>query len=80
MSEEALESRVGVTVKAYSKNQAGFEVERRDDGHYYITKIPPSNKSIGVGDRILEINGTSFSNFKSAQHANNLFDTFRLEV
>lgn len=70
-----------LTIKRNTKKRIGFEVELRDDGHYYITKIPVGHKcSAAVGDRVIEINGTPRSEFEGVDHANELFDTFRLEV
>lgn len=71
---------LNVVVKRKGKKKAGFEVELRDDGFYYITKVPPKCKAVGVGDRVLEINGTKRSEFSDENHANDLFDTFRLEM
>ena len=71
---------ISVTVKRKSKKKAGFEVERRDDGFYYITKVPKTCKKVGVGDRVLEINGTVFEEFENEEHANELVESFRLDV
>lgn len=78
MSEVGL---INVTIKRKSKKKAGFEVEKREeDGFYYITKVPKNCTKIGVGDRVLEINGTMHKDFKSQTNANDLVDTLRLEV
>ena len=77
---DVVEASVHITVKRKSKKKIGFEVELRDDGRYYITKVPAKCKSIGVGDRVLEINGTKHLEFKNETNANGLIDTFRLEV
>jgi hypothetical protein len=69
-----------ITIKRKSKKKIGFEIELSDDGHYYITKVPAKCKSIGVGDRVLEINGTKHLEFKNETNANELIDSFRLEV
>jgi hypothetical protein len=40
------------------KKDDRFEVEKRSDGFFYITKVPKNcdaQTSIGVGDRVLEI-------------------------
>jgi hypothetical protein len=74
------EASLHITVKRKSKKKAGFEVELGDDGHYYITKVPTKCKSLGVGDRVLEINGTKHLEFKNEANANELIDSFRLEV
>ena len=71
---------INVTIKRNSKKKAGFEVEKRKDGYYYITKVPKSCTKIGVGDRVLEINGTTQDEFKSEKNANDLVDTIRLDV
>lgn len=74
------ETVLDVTIKRKSNKKAGFEVEQREDGFYYITEVPFGFKNIGVGDRVMEINGTSYLNFKDRKHANDLIDCFRLEV
>lgn len=71
---------INVTIQRNSKKKAGFEVERRNDGFYYITKVPKNCIKIGVGDRVLEINGTMQEDFKSQKNANDLIDTIRLDV
>lgn len=71
---------LNVTVKSKGKKRSGLEVELRDDGHYYISKVPKGFNSCSVGDRILQINGTEFHKFKSAKHANFLIDTLQMEV
>jgi len=73
-------SSLNLTIKRKSNKKAGFEVEQQEDGFYYISKVPKNCKKIGVGDRVLEINGTMHSDFKSAANANDLVDSFRLEV
>jgi len=73
-------SSLNLTIKRRSNKKAGFEVEQQEDGFYYISKVPKNCKKIGVGDRVLEINGTMHSDFKSAANANDLVDSFRLEV
>jgi hypothetical protein len=74
------EAMLSINVKRKSKYQSGFEVDLRDDGHYYIIKVPPGHKEIGVGDRVVSINGTSFPSFKDEKHANDLIDILKLEV
>jgi len=71
---------INVTIKRKSSRKAGFEVEQAEDGFYYITKVPPKCTKIGIGDRVLEINGTMHDDFKSQNNANALVDSFRLEV
>lgn len=71
---------MSVTIKRNSKKKAGFEFEKRRDGYYYITKVPKNCKKIGVGDRVLEINGTGHAEFKNEKNANDLVDSIRLEV
>jgi len=80
MSEYDGDGHVSVTIKRNSKKKAGFEVEKRRDGFYYITKVPKNCKKIGVGDRVLEINGTMHDEFKNERNANDLVDSIRLEV
>lgn len=75
------DGQINVTIKRKSAKKAGFEVEKREeDGFYYITKVPKNCKKIGVGDRVLEINGTLHGDFKSQTNANDLVNSFRLEV
>lgn len=74
------EAVLDVTIQRKSKKKAGFEVEQKEDGFYYITKVPSGFTKIGVGDRVMEINGTTYPNFKDKKHANDLIDCFRLEV
>jgi hypothetical protein len=74
-----------ITIKRKTKEKKKddrFEVEKRSDGLFYITKVPKNcaAQTIGVGDRVLEINGTKYSNFKNQKNANSLLDSFRLEV
>lgn len=76
----AADEHINVTIQRRSKKKAGFEVERRKDGFYYITKVPKSCTKIGVGDRVLEINGTMHQDFKNQTNANDLVDSFRLDV
>ena len=76
----AADEHVNVTIQRKSKKKAGFEVERRKDGFYYITRVPKSCTKIGVGDRVLEINGTMHQDFKNQTNANDLVDSFRLHV
>ncbi len=71
---------ITVTIKRKSKKKAGFEVEKRSDGFYYITKTPKRCTKISVGDRVLEINGTSSEDFKSQENANDLVDTLRIDL
>mmetsp|Transcript_25464 Transcript_25464/g.70126 ORF Transcript_25464/g.70126 Transcript_25464/m.70126 type:complete len:343 (-) Transcript_25464:700-1728(-) len=72
---------LNVVIKRKSKKTLGFEVEKREeDGFYYITKVPPNCKTVGVGDRVLEINGTTHLNFKNEKNANSLVESIRLDV
>jgi hypothetical protein len=71
---------LNITVKRKSSKKIGFEVELASDGHFYLTKVPPGHKSSAIGDRVLEINGTPYHEFKNEVNANELFDTFRIEV
>jgi hypothetical protein len=77
---DVAEAILNITVKRKSKKKSGFEVEKREDGHYYITKVPPGYKSIGVGDRVIDINGTDYLDFGNEKNANDIFDSFRLAV
>jgi len=82
MSEDgSSDGQINVTIKRKSAKKAGFEIEKREeDGFYYITKVPENCKKIGVGDRVLEINGTLHADFESQTNANDLVNSFRLEV
>eukprot|EP00536_Pseudo-nitzschia_multiseries_P015188 jgi/Psemu1/217153/e_gw1.835.8.1 len=71
---------MNVTIKRKSKKTSGFEVEKGEDGFYYVTKVPPKCKTIGVGDRVLEINGTTHTQFKTSKNANTLIESIRLDV
>eukprot|EP00934_Nitzschia_sp_Nitz4_P006312 Nitzschia sp. Nitz4//scaffold183_size43938//15766//16125//NITZ4_007267-RA/size43938-augustus-gene-0.70-mRNA-1//1//CDS//3329539605//6302//frame0 len=68
-----------VTIKRSSKKQS-YTVEKRSDGHYYITSVPSSKSSIKEGDRVLEINGIPSSEFKSEKAANDLFERVILDI
>ena len=50
------------------------------DGYYYLTAVPSKKSSIQPGDRILEINGVNYKNFKSEKKANELFDMLILDI
>lgn len=69
-----------VHVKRNSKKRSGYEVEKRPDGYYYVSAVPSAKSSIQPGDRVLEINGVKYTNFKTAQKANALFDMMVLDV
>ena len=71
---------ISLTIKAKGKNKSGLQVELRGDGHYYISKVPRGMKDCAVGDRVLEINGARFTRFKNERHANELIDTFQLQM
>jgi len=72
-----------ITIKRQSqKKTSGFEVtQNKNDGHYYISKVPKYfNNGIQIGDRVLNINGTHFLDFQNEQNANDLIETFQLEL
>ena len=71
---------INVTVNRKSKKKPGFEVEQRSDGFFYIIKVPKNCTKISVGDRVLEINGTSAEEFKSEENANDLVDSLRIDM
>lgn len=72
---------ISVTIQRRSKKKELFKVEKREeDGFYYITKVPKNCTNIAVGDRVLEINGTMFTDFKSETNANDLVDSLKLDV
>ncbi|OEU22100.1 hypothetical protein FRACYDRAFT_267156 [Fragilariopsis cylindrus CCMP1102] len=69
-----------VHVKRNSKKKSGYEVEKREDGFFYVTSVPSKKSSIQPGDRLLEINGIKYTEFKTVKRANDLFDTMVLDV
>ena len=75
-----MDSPLSFTVKANGRQKSGLQVELRKDGHYYVKKVPRGTKDFAVGDRVLEINGVKFDRFKDAKHANELIDTFQLQM
>ena len=71
---------ISLNIKAKGKSKSGIQVELRDDGHYYISRVPRGMKDCAVGDRVLEINGTKFPRFKNERYANDLIDSFQMEM
>ena len=69
-----------VKITRASKKPVGFEIEQREDGHYYIAAVPSKKASINVGDRVVEINGVPASEFKNEKKANKLFEKLVMEV
>lgn len=69
-----------VHVKRNSKKKSGYEVEKRSDGYYYVTAVPSPKSGIQPGDRVMEINGVKYTDFKTTQKANALFDMMVLDV
>jgi hypothetical protein len=51
-----------------------------DEWFTLVTTVPTKKSSIQSGDRILEINGVGYLDFKSAKKANELFDMLILDV
>ena len=47
---------------------------------YLVTAVPSKKSSIQPGDRVLEINGVSYKDFKNEKKANDLFDMLVLDV
>jgi predicted metalloprotease with PDZ domain len=45
-----------------------------------VTAVPNKKSSIQPGDRILEINGVGYLDFKTAKKANELFDMLIVDV
>jgi len=81
MTDGNLDGVIDVLIKRKSTKNHGFDIERREeDGFYYITKVPRNCTEIGVGDRVLEINGTIFEDFQDEKDANDLIDCTLLEV
>jgi hypothetical protein len=74
------EQEMRVHIKRNSKKKCGYEVELRDDGFYYIKSVPSKTSSAKPGDRVLEINGVKYTEFKTAKTANNLLDMLVLDV
>lgn len=69
-----------VLIKRPAKKKVGFEVEKRKDGYYYVTAVPSKKSSIQPGDRVLEINGVPYTDFKDTKMANELFEKLVLEI
>ena len=67
-------------VQRKSSIAPGFEVELKNDGFYYVSKVPPGFKAMQVGDLVLEINGAKYSDFQDSRHANELIDSIQLSV
>ena len=51
-----------------------------DDFFFLVTSVPSKKSSIQPGDRLLEINGIKYTEFKTVKRANDLFDTMVLDV
>jgi hypothetical protein len=75
-----MEDPIALTIKARGKNKSGLQVKLREDGYYYISKVPRGMKDCAVGDRVLEINGVKSDRFKNEGSANDLIDSFQLEM
>jgi hypothetical protein len=45
-----------------------------------VTAVPSKKSSIQPGDRVLEINGVSHTDFKTEKKANDLFDMLILDI
>jgi hypothetical protein len=45
-----------------------------------VTVVPPKSSSIQPGDRVLEINGVPYTEFKNEKSANELFEKLVLDV
>ena len=45
-----------------------------------VTAVPSKKSSIQPGDRVLEINGVPYTEFKDAKTANELFEKLVLEI
>jgi hypothetical protein len=67
-------------VRIQRPGASGFAAAKRSDGNFYITQVPKGYTKLSVGDRILDINGVSHDKFRHARHANELLDSFQLEV
>jgi hypothetical protein len=75
------EAKLEITIKRESKKKSGFEVQKnKDDGYYYVSKVPKGHTKVRVGDRVLNINGISFQGFRNTKHANSIIESLRLEV
>jgi hypothetical protein len=59
---------------------SGFAAAKGSDGYFYIKQVPKGYTDVSVGDRILDINGVSQDNFRNARHANELLESFQLEM
>ncbi|KAG7362784.1 hypothetical protein IV203_026144 [Nitzschia inconspicua] len=69
-----------IEIKRNSKKKSGYEVEKRDDGFFYITAVPSKKSSIQPGDRVLEVNGVKHTEFKTQKRANDLFEMMVLDM
>lgn len=45
-----------------------------------VSSVPSKKSSIKEGDRVLEINGVPYTDFKSEKAANDLFEKMVLEI
>lgn len=45
-----------------------------------VTTVPSKKSSIQPGDRVLEINGVGYKDFKTEKKVNELFDTLILDI
>lgn len=45
-----------------------------------VTVVPPKSASIQPGDRVLEINGVPYTEFKNEKGANELFEKLVLDI
>lgn len=75
-----MEDPISLTIKAPGKNKSGLQVKLDEDGYYYVSKVPRGVKGLAVGDRVLEINGVKSERFKNQGNANDLIDTFQLQM
>ena len=70
-----------IQVKRGVKNKKpAFEIEKRDDGYYYITSVAAKKSSIKPGDRLIEINGVKDKDFKDVEKVQGLFDMLIMDI
>ncbi|KAL3936167.1 MAG: hypothetical protein SGBAC_008466 [Bacillariaceae sp.] len=80
MNEDTMRIQVKRGGKTTGKKKPSFEVEKRDDGFYYISAVPSAKSSIKIGDRLIEINGVKDKDFKDAEKVKGLFDMLILDI
>jgi predicted metalloprotease with PDZ domain len=65
---------------AIKQTTFSFKKKRSTIIFFPVTSAPSKKSSIQPGDRLIEINGIKYTEFKTAKRANDLFDTMVLDV